>query len=199
VIAMPQVIQHLPLFPLNAVLFPDGLLPLRIFEQRYLAMMKACLKESTPFGVCLIREGREVGAPALPAEVGCLAEIRDWEMPQLGLFNVVARGTERFRIIAREVRGDGLTLGRVETLGEEVDAPVAPECAGCVEILKAALERLGPQAVEGAPRFESSLWVSARLAELLPLPLAEKQALLEIDSGAERLARLQSLLAGRPR
>jgi Lon protease-like protein len=192
---MSEALVDLPLFPLNTVLFPGGLLPLRIFEQRYVAMMKTCLKDSAPFGVCLIREGREVGAAAMPAEVGCLAEIRDWEMPQLGLFSVVARGVRRFRIRDRQVRSDGLALARAEMLVDESDAAVPQELSGCVEVLKAALARVGPQAIDGAARFDSSLWVSARLAEILPLPLAEKQALLELDGGPERLARLLELLA----
>jgi uncharacterized protein len=198
---MSEALVDLPLFPLNTVLFPGGLLPLRIFEQRYVAMMKTCLKENSPFGVCLIREGREVGGGATPAEVGCLAEIRDWEMPQLGLFSVVARGVGRFRIRERQVRSDGLALARVERLVDESDSAVPEELGGCVEVLKAALARVGPQAVDGAPRFDSSLWVSGRLAEILPLPLAEKQALLELDAGAERLARVLELLsrAGRAR
>ena len=192
--AVDREIAELALFPLNTVLFPSGLLPLRIFEQRYVAMMKACLKENALFGVCLIREGREVGNPALPAEVGCLAEIRDWEMPQLGLFSIIARGTRRFRLVDRAVRADSLALARALPLAEEQDAPVPGEFAECVNVLKTVLERVGPQAIDGAARFDSSVWVSARLAEFLPLPLAEKQALLELDSGPDRLARVRDSL-----
>src|SRR6185503_19497144 len=79
------LVNDIPLFPLNTVLFPGGRLPLRIFEQRYMDMAKACLRERTPFGVCLIREGREVGTPAIPADIGTLARIAAWDMPQLGL------------------------------------------------------------------------------------------------------------------
>src|SRR5262249_50490638 len=76
---VPAQLTELPLFPLNTVLFPGGRLPLRIFEQRYMEMEKACLRERSPFGVCLIREGREVGAPAIPADVGTLARIGTWD------------------------------------------------------------------------------------------------------------------------
>ncbi|MGA0033351.1 MAG: LON peptidase substrate-binding domain-containing protein, partial [Burkholderiales bacterium] len=79
---MTAIPQELPLFPLGTVLFPGGLLPLKIFEQRYVEMIKACLRDSTPFGVCLIREGHEVGVPATPHAVGCLARIEQWDVPQ---------------------------------------------------------------------------------------------------------------------
>ncbi|MBL8532214.1 MAG: LON peptidase substrate-binding domain-containing protein, partial [Betaproteobacteria bacterium] len=97
---MPDRSISLPIFPLNTVLFPGGSLPLRIFEQRYLAMTKACLRDGTGFGVCLISEGGEVGKPALPTEVGCLAVIDQWEMPQLGVFHVRTHGQERFRLLS---------------------------------------------------------------------------------------------------
>src|SRR5712664_2056169 len=87
--------QDLALFPLNVVLCPGGRLPLRIFEQRYMEMAKACLRDSAPFGVCLIREGAEVGRPATPAAIGCLARIAEWDMPQLGLLQVTSRGACR--------------------------------------------------------------------------------------------------------
>ena len=69
--------ETVPVFPLQTVLFPGSLLPLRIFEVRYMDMAKACLKEGSPFAVCLIKEGSEVGAPALPEPIGCLARIAD--------------------------------------------------------------------------------------------------------------------------
>ena len=90
--------RNIALFPLGTVLFPDGLLPLKIFEQRYLDMTKACIRDNQPFGVCLIHEGFEVGAPAAPHSVGCLATIEQWDMPNPGMFHLLARGGERFRI-----------------------------------------------------------------------------------------------------
>src|SRR5205814_7290111 len=87
------------LFPLNTVLFPGGVLPLKIFEQRYIEMTKVCIKEDCAFGVCLVKEGREVGTPAVPQDIGCLARIAQWEMPQLGVFHLETQGTRRFRII----------------------------------------------------------------------------------------------------
>src|SRR5687767_8139732 len=107
---------QVPIFPLGTVLFPGGLLPLKIFEQRYLEMTKACLKDNTPFGVCLIREGLEVGTAAVPETVGCLATIEQWDMPHPGLFHLAARGGERFRIRDMEVAANHLISATVDTL-----------------------------------------------------------------------------------
>ena len=175
------------------MLFPGGRLPLRIFETRYMDMAKACLRDGSPFGICAIREGAEVGAPATPYELGTLARIGEWDMPQLGLLHVVAQGERRFRLLDRRVQKDGLTVGKAEILQDEADAPVAPASARCVRLLERLLER-EPELFAEPHRLDSSVWVSARLAELLPLSLPEKQALLELDAGAARLARVSALL-----
>ena len=112
------------IFPLNTVLFPGGVLPLKIFEQRYIEMTKVCIKEDRPFGVCLIKEGREVGTPAVPQDVGCLARIAHWDMPQLGVFHLQVEGLQRFRILRSEVDKTGLISAAIEPL--EIDAEVAP-------------------------------------------------------------------------
>jgi Lon protease-like protein len=183
----------LPLFPLNTVLFPGGRLPLRIFEQRYMDMAKVCLRDNAPFGVCAIRAGAEVGAPALPAEVGCLARIGEWDMPQLGLLQVVAHGESRFRILERRTEPSGLQRAHVELIPEDEDAAVPAHCSACVRLLERVIEQ---HAGLLAPphRLQSASWVSARLAELLPLPLAAKQELLELADAAARLDRLNALL-----
>jgi uncharacterized protein len=189
--------EKLPLFPLHAVLFPGGRLPLRIFEQRYMEMAKACLKDGTAFGVCLIREGAEVGAPATPSDVGTLARIASWDMPQLGVLHVVARGEGRFRILARRIQPDGLARAQVEILPDEHDAGVPPTCSRSVKLLERIIEQ-HPELFERPHRLDSCAWVSARLAELLPLPFAAKQELLELDDARARLERLTAALAGAP-
>jgi Lon protease-like protein len=181
-------------FPLHAVLFPGGRLPLRIFEQRYMEMAKACLRDGTPFGVCLIREGHEVGMPAVPSDIGCTARIGDWDMPQLGVLQVLARGEQRFRIRSHRAQADGLVLASAELLGEQ-DGVVPQAYANCARFLQRVLEEQ-PQLFERPFALDSGAWVSARLAEILPLPLAIKQQLLEMDSPAERLARLSGMLPG---
>ena len=186
---------ELPLFPLQTVLFPGGRLPLRIFEQRYLEMAKACLRDGTPFGVCLIREGREVGEAALPEELGCTARIVEWDMPQLGLLQVVAHGEQRFRIRSRRVQRDGLALAEVEMVAEASDAPLDAQADLCARVLRRIIEAAPAGLVQAPPQFDSAAWVSARLAELLPLSLASKQRLLEMDEPRDRLEILRRLIS----
>jgi len=157
-------------------------------------MAKGCLRDGAPFGVCLIREGAEVGAPATPNAVGTAANIVAWDMPQLGLLQVTARGERRFRILERRVQADGLARASIEFLEDEGDAPVPEACARCVRLLERVIEQ-HPALLEHPHRLDSSAWVSARLAELLPLPLELKQALLELGDGRARLEALNATLA----
>jgi hypothetical protein len=191
-------VKDLPLFPLNTVLFPGGRLPLRIFEQRYMEMAKACLRDGTPFGVCLIREGAEVGAPATPVDIGCLARIVEWDMEQLGVLQISARGERRFRILERRVQADGLARASVQLVDEDGDSAIPAHCATCVRLLERIIEQPGAPAVEPPHRLDSSAWVSARLAEILPLPLTVKQELLELADGGTRLGRLNDFLTKDP-
>ena len=176
------------------MLFPGGRLPLKLFEQRYLDMASACMRAQSPFGVCLIREGAEVGAPATPHEVGTLARIAEWDMQQLGVLQIVAKGEQRFRVRTREAAKDGLLRASVEVLAEDKDSDIPAACAGCVQLLERVLAE-HPALVERPHHFTSSAWVSAHLAQLLPLPLALKQALLELDDGGARLERINGFLA----
>jgi uncharacterized protein len=185
--------KEIPLFPLNTVLFPGGRLPLRIFEQRYMEMAKACLRDASPFGVCLIREGKEVGLPATPVEVGCLARIGAWDMPQLGMLHITALGEARFRIVERRVQPDGLARASIEPLPQDNDAPIPESCSGCVKLLERVIDQQGGL-FEPPHRLDSASWVSARLAEILPLPLPTKQELLEMTEARLRIERLNSLL-----
>jgi Lon protease-like protein len=185
---------EIPLFPLNTVLFPGGLLPLRVFEQRYLEMAKACLRDGTPFGVCLIREGAEVGTPAAHEDVGCLAHITQWDMQQLGLLQLMAQGGLRFRVLEKRIRADGLILAGIDRLPEETDAPVAPKFGACRQLLERIVTEHGERLFAKPFLLDSSAWVGARLAEVLPLPAATRQKLLELDDGQQRLEILQRLL-----
>ncbi len=183
--------QPVFLFPLGTVLFPGGLLPLKIFEQRYLDMTKACIRDNAPFGVCLIREGREVGAAAVPEAVGCLATIEQWEMPNASMFHLLARGGERFRILDTQVAANGLLSGNVEMLPPlEAGAPDAE----CVALLQRVIEQVG---VENFPQpvcLDDAAWVAYRLAEILPMAMAEKQMLLESAKVGDSWGSVKSLI-----
>lgn len=188
----PESLRDIFIFPLNTVLFPEGLLPLKVFEQRYIEMTKACLREERPFGVCLIREGREVGTAAVPEPVGCLATIVQWDMPRLGLFHLVARGGERFRIREMRVAANHLVSASVELIPPDAAAgEVEPACR---RLLEAVIERAGAGRFPSPPRLDDAAWVGYRLAEILPAETAVKQELLELTDAGERLARLKHIL-----
>jgi len=185
-------VQEIDLFPLGTVLFPGGLLPLKIFEQRYIELTKSCLRDQRPFGVCLIREGREVGSPALPEPIGCLAHIEQWDMPQLGLFHLLARGGERFHITTTTVAPNGLISAHVEPYGmDETACVVDPACR---QVLELAIQKLGADGIPGPVRLDDPAWVAYRLAELLPLNTSARQQLLEITDAGKRLQQLHAVL-----
>jgi len=179
------------IFPLNTVLFPDGVLPLKVFEQRYLEMTKACLRDNAPFGVCLIREGSEVGGPAVPESVGCLATITQWDMPQLGVFHLMTRGGERFRIHETRVAANGLISARVQMFGAETATEMDPTCR---EVLNLIIEKAGATHFPTPLRLDDPAWVSFRLAEILPIEKGTRQQLLEMETVAERFIRLRAIL-----
>lgn len=186
--------SSLPIFPLSTVLFPGGVLSLKIFEQRYLEMTKACLRDGTPFGVCRIREGAEVGAPAIHEVIGCSALIADWEMPHVGLFHLRTRGVEVFRVLDSRVGPTGLIEAGIELLPETA-GEISGEAAGlCRRVLEAIVERVGSGAIPAPVAFDEPRWVSYRLSELLPLAPADRQLLLEERDDGRRLERLVELL-----
>ncbi|MBL8539147.1 MAG: LON peptidase substrate-binding domain-containing protein [Burkholderiales bacterium] len=192
---MPEDVLQVPIFPLNTVVFPGGRLPLRIFEQRYLEMTKRCIRDSTPFGVCLIREGQEVGEPAQPYETGCLANIVSWDMPQLGIFILMTQGTRRLRILEQWTQPNRLRVADVKLLPEEHHQPLPKEHIVFADILRAVAGRAGESTFTEPPRYDDAAWVAYRLAELLPLENAVRQQLLEMADADSRLRLLTSVLA----
>ena len=186
--------ETLPIFPLGTVLFPGAILPLRIFEVRYMDMAKACLREGTPFGVCLIREGSEVGAPAVPEPVGCTARIAECDVEQLGILKVRAEGIDRFRIVSREVNSRGLIVGEVEPLAAEARVDGIDGLAESAEFLRKVILAIGAGRFNEPYRFDDATWVSFRLAEIQPLRIDVKQKLLELTDATLRLAVLHKFL-----
>ena len=183
-----------PIFPLNTVLFPGGMLPLKIFEVRYIDMARECLRAGTPFGVCLIREGAEVGAPAVPFPVGCLARIVDCDVEELGVLKVRVEGTERFRLLATAVSKQGLILGDTEPLMAEAAIADTQGLAECADFLRKVIPAIGPERFGTPLRFEDASWVGFRLAEILPLRNDVRQKLLEITDAALRVGILHRFL-----
>jgi len=181
---------EVPLFLLNVVLHSGARMELRVFEPRYMDMVKDCLRTNSPFGVCLIRQGTEVATAAAgaaePHEIGTLATIADWDMPQLGILNIVVHGGQRFRILSRRTQGDQLVRAMVELLPEPPVKPIPGDYARLVPMLRALIE-----ALEDPPpqpyRFYDAAWVADRWAELLPLPMDRRQEILELDDGVARL------------
>lgn len=187
-------LTQIPIFPLNVVLFPGGLLPLKIFEQRYLDMTKHCLRDGTPFGVCRIREGTEVGTPAQHEAVGCSATIEDWQMPHLGLFQLRAAGHSVFRIVERQVQSDGLINAHIEWLPEVPGIENQHDFSFCSGVLGSIVACIGTGFFAAPLALDDPRWVSYRLAELLPASAEEKQSLLEERNDMLRLSRLAALL-----
>ncbi|MEO8506933.1 MAG: LON peptidase substrate-binding domain-containing protein [Betaproteobacteria bacterium] len=189
----------LPLFPLKTVLFPGGLMPLKVFEQRYIDMTKACLRENRPFGVCLITRGDEVaanrGATPEIAGVGTLARITDWDMPELGILHVTTHGEGRFQIRSHDVQPSGLVVGEVTPIPIEPAKSLAETYAPLASLLELIATRVGPQNFPAARDYGDASWVGYRLAEFLPLPLHIKQSMLEINDADVRLQVLQKFLA----
>lgn len=184
----------IPLFPLHTVLFPSGTLPLRIFEPRYLDMVSHCMKTDIGFGICLIREGSEVGKAANTYEIGTLSEITYFNQQSDGLLGITARGQQRFRILSTEVQPNQLTMAEVEPLDNETSSDLPQEFTGAAKTLRSLLGQLGQPFIRMEKHYEDAGWVGSRLTELLPIRLEQKQYFLQLDDPIQRLERLTALL-----
>lgn len=200
---MPSIAE-LPLFPLGTVLFPGGLLPLRIFEVRYLDMIGRCHKAGEPFGVVALTEGHEVRQPGQSErfrDVGTLAVIESLEQTQPGLLTIECCGTERFRIRERRLLKHGLWVADVDILADDIAVPVPSHLASTAESLGTLRERLLERGLAGsrhplalAPHLDDSGWVANRWGELLPAPADIQYNLMSLDSPLMRLELVADLL-----
>ncbi|HET8747193.1 MAG TPA: LON peptidase substrate-binding domain-containing protein [Ramlibacter sp.] len=198
-------LQSLPLFPLSAVLFPDGLLSLRVFEVRYLDMIAKCRKAGAPFGVVSLTKGSEVrqpGAQEAFSTVGTLATIHEFEQPQAGLMLVRATGAQRFRITASDQLKHGLWVADVEQVEPDLPVPIPEDLQGTSDALQRLIQSLQLRPEESGPmpllppwRLEDCGWVANRWCELLPLPVALKQRLMELDNPLVRLELVSDVLS----
>ena len=190
---MPEI----AIFPLRTVLFPGGSLPLKVFEQRYLDMTKACIRDSEPFGVCLIREGVEVGTPALPYAIGCTAQIAEWDMPHLGLFQLSCRGEQVFRILEHWTLKSGLLQAHVQLMHMPAPVTLPGEYQSLKELLERIIDKFGAERFPSPVQLDDGDWVACRLADVLPLEMEFKQAILEANGPLERLGMLSEFLRTR--
>lgn len=188
--------EVLPLFPLSTVLFPGGLLPLQIFETRYIDMIGRCMREGVPFGVVLLVEGREArrdaGDPSPRfAAIGTRAHIIDFTQLQNGLLGITAQGGSRFKVSSASPQADHLLVGHVETLPDLPHISVPEEFSGLVEILRQLLAHPEVNRLGIEVDFDDARSVGGRLADLLPLSPSLKQALLELDDPEMLLVELE--------
>lgn len=185
--------MEIPLFPLNAVLFPDGYLPLRVFEQRYMDMVTHALRDGTSFGICLIASGKEVGQPALPQDVGTIARIGEWDMQQLGVLSIKVHGEQRFRILERRTESSGLQIAEVETIPNEPPLQLPSTLSRLLPLMRVILADAG-DAVPMPHRLDDAVWLGNRYAELLPISLMAKQKLMELDDSLLRVETIYQYL-----
>ncbi|RMA62978.1 hypothetical protein C8C96_4055 [Acidovorax sp. 100] len=194
----PLTLSSLPLFPLGSVLFPDGVLALRVFEVRYLDMVRKCHQAGAPFGVVSLTQGQEVRQAGAPEErfndIGTLAVIEQLETPQPGLITVLCRGSQRFRITRRSHLPHGLWTADVGHIERDLTVPVPEDLKKASTALAQVLNTLQvrdpdlPHLVKPtAAQLDDCGWVANRWCELLPVPLELKQRLMELDNPLVRL------------
>lgn len=194
----------LPLFPLQSVLFPGGLLGLKVFEARYLDLMADCLRERRPFGVVALMQGGEVRgagkAPVVFERVGCQAELIEADSAQTGILHVRCRGTHRFATESTQQQDDGLWTARVTALpDDEVVLPTEALIGSAKGLANAiaALKAQGTQPFLEPYQFDSAGWLANRWCEILPISLAAKQKLMELEDPLVRLQLVDEFLRGK--
>ncbi len=188
--------MDIPLFPLRAVLFPGGPLPLRIFEARYIDMVCRCMKDELPFGVCLISHGKEVGEAADTVKTGTLARIIDWHTRHDGLLGITAIGESRFSVASTHVEANQLVVANVEVLPDEPELGIPDECMVLTELLHKLLDQAGHHYNNVPKKYADASWVGFRLAEILPIQPAMKIRFLEMQDPILRLEEINKLLEG---
>ncbi len=184
----------LPLFPLHTVLVPGAALGLRVFEPRYLDLVRECGRRDSGFGICLIAKGDEAGTPAVPVACGTEARIEDFDTGADGLLQLRLRGHRRFRLGSTRVRDNGLVEADVAWCEPDPVAELQPQHALLGEVLRRILEQLDADVAIPERRFDEAAWVGWRLAELLPLTLGQRQRLLEEDDPDRRLDAMLELI-----
>jgi uncharacterized protein len=184
-------VDSLPLFPLHKVLLPGAAMDLRIFERRYLDLVRDCGRSGSGFGICLILDGSEAGAPATPAAYGVEARIENFDMGDDGLLSLRVRGHRRFHVVRTRVRDNGLVMADVAWLYSDEDLEILPEHALLGTLLQTMMEKVGTDISKLPARaFEHAGWVGWRLAQVLPITPQQRVSLLQEDDVNARLQRL---------
>ncbi|MEG8130666.1 LON peptidase substrate-binding domain-containing protein [Xanthomonas hortorum] len=185
----------LPLFPLHNVLLPGAAMGLRVFERRYLDLVRECGRTGTSFGVCLILDGAEVGVPATPAAFGTEVRIEDFDVGADGVLVLRLRGTRRFHVQRSRIRDNGLVVGEVSWCEPDSDDELRPEHSLLAAVLERMLEQVGGEFASAGPGLlDQAAWVGWRLAELLPLTEQQRLSLLQQDDPHRRLDQLLALM-----
>ena len=184
------------LFPLNTVLFPGCILPLQIFEQRYLRLIKSCLRDNHGFVVILISAGKEIGDTPETYSIGSYVDIIDWEMLDNGLFGITIEARYRVRVTHPCAQDDGLMTGEIEQLpsSEQADTDFAGQIPDLVDTLKQLEQHPYIEKCAMEIDYTSAQDVCHKLSQLLPVEPLIKQGLLEINNTAERIDRLRILI-----
>ncbi|WDD95361.1 LON peptidase substrate-binding domain-containing protein [Burkholderia sp. FERM BP-3421] len=203
--SLSTTLIDLPLFPLHTVLFPGGLLPLKVFEARYLDMARACLRDDAPFGVCLLRSGPEVaqeGAVSVPETIGCMARIVECDTGEFGMLYLRTIGTQRFELLSHRVEANGLLVGIAEPMPDDIPLDgelTLAQFGACAEVLERIIEALRRTEPGEMPFvepfcFDSPTWVANRLSEVLPLDLRARQKLMEFPDVGARIDAVHQVL-----
>jgi Lon protease-like protein len=185
--------ETLSLFPLDAVLFPGGPIPLRVFEPRYLDMVSCCMKENLPFGILLILPDAKIST-VKTVFTGTTARITDWYQGSDGILGITAVGVERFQLRSFTRKDDGLYVGSIEILQAEPRQQVPDEYHSMGALLKVIINDLGKLYENIETHYDDATWVGHRFAEILAISTKQKQHCLEIDDAIERLKYLQPML-----
>ncbi len=185
--------MQIPLFPLSSIVMPEGLLPLRLFERRYIDMVKNCFKTETGFGVCLIKQGGEAGTPSHPYPMGTLVSIVDFDQGNDGLLQIVARGEREFRLLTHAPNEAGLQIGEIEFVEDRPAVSMQPEFEHLASKLELILQYVEPTFSYPETRLDDADWICHRLLELLPLAPEAKFELLQMEDNSERMKTLSAL------
>ncbi len=189
--------MHIPLFPLGTVLFPGGPLPLRIFERRYLDMVRDCAKNDTAFGVISIREGQETGGTPAIYDVGTLAKIVDFHTLPDGLLGIQVVGGQRFEVVRNEVLDNDLLMADVALLPDDPQTELPDAYAYLADVTRSIIDQVSEVYAVIPEHYDDAVWIGNRLAEMLPLSIADRHALMVLSDPLERLTRVAAVITER--